>query len=581
MVLEALYDVGYRSGEILFMADTGSLSILLGIPEPYATKRLELIKGSLVFSYREYVGDFGEIIKNEIQQLYKEITYMCLTFDTVSVFKNSINYLIGKGGDFEDYGQMMRTIRMNRFIGCLGNVFFDTNGNTRSSAQILIQQIYYNKTENSLRTIDVAYYDRFSSILINQITDYKWSTGKKPKNFIEMSKCGFYEKDNRESSSGKTVLYWLCAGLFLSTLISCSFSFYFYFKKDNHEPTKAITSFDDIKCYLYFYLEFFQFVAMGPDQEVLKKIFNNFALLVSFEINEFFSFEFEKFWNLFYFILTICIFWVLLALLKLLKFQNLLSQEIKGRFEYLSNLYLEIFGHQLFIPTLSIVLNIFLCNRATDNNLTSSYLNYDCRENCYEGHHKNFAILAYIVLIFYILLSVFLRPIYQEDSFSLHIFTKSSFIILESLIQVILVILNKSLKFYNQMIHGVICCVILALFLVFTYFYSPYNIKRPWITHLGLIAASAWAILLSAIFNEVQNFEILLIVQILGLLMILVITMYFFKKAPEDLISEKGINVSKLFMFQFSLVQVTTFNELTNSKSCIEDKYAISEDPRS
>jgi sulfur transfer protein SufE len=101
-------------------------------------------------SYREYIGDYGNEIKNELLQMFPDVTYMCMTFDTVSVIKEAIIYLLSTGDDYEDYNKLMNAIRKNKIVGCLGNVYFDVDGNTRASSQYLIQQIYYNSTSKAL-----------------------------------------------------------------------------------------------------------------------------------------------------------------------------------------------------------------------------------------------------------------------------------------------------------------------------------------------------------------------------------------------------------------------------------------------
>ena len=120
----------------------------MGVEKPYFTKRKELIEGTLVTSYREWVGALGSTLQKEFSNKYVEIGYMCMTYDTVSVFKEAIKYVLSIGEDIEYYSTLMKAIRINRFTGCLGNVFFSNDANSRSSAQLLFQQLYYNETMN-------------------------------------------------------------------------------------------------------------------------------------------------------------------------------------------------------------------------------------------------------------------------------------------------------------------------------------------------------------------------------------------------------------------------------------------------
>ena len=523
MAIEALYDVGYRQGELIFIANLDSLSFLIGVPEIYANKRRELVTGSLIFSYREFIGDYGSQIKNELEKFSQQTNFMCLTYDSVLVFKEAINYLITRGGDFEEYEEMMNVVRMNRFVGCLGNVFFDSAGNTRSSAQILVQQTYYNQTEDNVRTVDVAFYDRFSSLLIYQIAPYTWPGGKMPENFIGEPECGFKESLDQESQKGKHVLYGLCVGLAVVALVSGTFSIYYFRNKKFESVDRAIITFEDQLFYCFFFLEFFQFLAMGPDQIIYKKIINNINLFASFEFNEYFQLKFERFWTMFYIILASCMLWIVLLLLKYFRFENMLNESFKNLYHFISRIYLLVVGHFLLLPNVSMVSNIFLCHRGKGEDLTDSYLQQDCQQSCYTGHHIVFAILAYTTLVFYISIAVFIRPAYQESSSSLHIYTKPYFLTIESLLHISLVTLNKTLKMENQTTHGIVILIMLIVFTCFTFIIKPYNIKRPLILHLGFLVGSIWAILISTIFHDLNSVKEWIIVEIVGLFFIMIL----------------------------------------------------------
>jgi hypothetical protein len=532
MVLEALYDVGYRAGEIIYLTDSSSVNYLEGVQEPYLSKRIELTPGALIFSYREFVGTLGQIIKQELLEKYEELAYMCMTFDTVSVFKESINYLILIGEDFENYSKLMFSIRMNRFVGCLGKVFFDSGGNSRSSAQLLIQQIYYNSTEKKMKSVDVAYYDRFSQLTINMINEFQWQTGKIPPNFLPVSECGFEMKKVRNSEKGKEVLYYLTCGLFVVAIVSGALSVKFNNKRLEELTSKTVISLDDMMFYLFFPLEFFQILTIGPDQDAYKELIGNLQILVSMDLNQYFSFKYDKFWHLFQGVLSFCLFWIFLALVKITKIDLMLWFGIRSKFQ-------------------EMMLNIFSCYRAVGSDLEDSYLHQDCRKHCYTGYHKKYAIVSSIVVYFFIFFGVYLRPLYQEMSTTLNLRTKVSFIVTQSILQVLLVILNKTLKIENQITHGIIMTLILLLYLFLTCILKPYNFRRPFIAHCGFISASVWAVAISTIFHDQGSLNIWAAVEFSGLGCILIVTFFLFKRSPEVLYSEKGRDISGLFIFQF------------------------------
>lgn len=63
MILEALYDVGIRSGSFISVDITTVSALLTGINEPYYSKRKELLTGVLGLVYKEYSGSLGEQIE--------------------------------------------------------------------------------------------------------------------------------------------------------------------------------------------------------------------------------------------------------------------------------------------------------------------------------------------------------------------------------------------------------------------------------------------------------------------------------------------------------------------------------------
>ena len=549
-ILEALYDVGLRKGDFVFFHDSSLVSYLTNLEEPYLTKRKELIQGTLVFSYREWVGPLGSALQKELSEKYSELTYMCMTYDTVSVFKEAIKYVLSIGEDIENYSILMKAIRFNRFIGCLGNVFFTSGGNSRSSAQLLIQQIYYNDSMNILKTEDVAYYDRFGSQLITQINQYLWPNGEKPPNYRPVSECGFEPREEQNSKEGKKVLYVICAVLFVASVISGVLCIWCYKQKFEELEERKVISLGDMIFFAFFALEFFQIIIMGPDQDAYTQVVGNLQILLSLDLNSFFSFKFGKFWQLFYGIFSVSLTCAILFIFKLTKLESLIPDVIKNKCQFLANSFLLIIGHLLFLPIVSMLLNIFSCYRSTGDNLTDSFLDKDCKKNCYTGTHKSFAICTGLLLFVFISLGTFYRPSLQYQNSDQNVKTKSKFIVFQTWIQLALVILNKTLKIENQTTHGIVIIIVLFGYLVGTYIMKPYNFQRPLIGHCFFIIGALWATFTSVLFREVGSITVWIVVEFAGLALISIIGMIAYKRSTEMLYSVKGKDISTLFLFQ-------------------------------
>ena len=551
MVLEALYDVGLRKGDFITATfDANSINILVGVENPYFNKRKELIEGSLLTSYREWVGTLGSTLQKELSMRYIEIGYMCMTYDTVSVFKEAIKYVLSIGEDIESYSTLMKAIRINRFTGCLGNVFFSNDANSRSSAQLLFQQLYYNETMNIFKTKDVLYFDRFGAQLNTQINSFKWPNDEKPANYRPISECGFEPREEQNSFEGKKVLYIISAVLFAGSVISGLACIWCCQEKFEVLIERKLISLGDMIVYAFFALEFFQIITMGPDQDAYSHLVGNFQILLSSDLNSYFSFKFDKFWLLFYAIFSVSLTCTIIFLMKLTKLESLIPNVIQNTFQFLAKSLLLIIGHLLFLPTVSMLFNIFSCYRSTGDNLTDSFLENDCKTNCYTGTHKSFAIYTFLVLFLFISLGTFYRPSLQYLNPYQNVKTKSKFIVFQTWVQLALVIFKKTLKIENQTTHGIVIIIVLIWYLVGTYTMKPYNFQRPLIGHCFFIIGALWTAITSVLYREVGSQTAWVIVEFVGLALISIIGMIIFKRSKEMLYSVKGKNISNLFLFQ-------------------------------
>ena len=95
-LLEGLYDVGLRKEDVIVFTGISMYNSISEVVESrYREKRLEFISGILVFTYKEWVGELGKQLFDEISmKVTSETTYLCMTYDSISVFKHSINHLL-------------------------------------------------------------------------------------------------------------------------------------------------------------------------------------------------------------------------------------------------------------------------------------------------------------------------------------------------------------------------------------------------------------------------------------------------------------------------------------------------------
>lgn len=291
---------------------------------------------------------------------------------------------------------------------------------------------------------------------------------------------------------------------------------------------------------------------MGPDQDAYKHFVKNFQTVFSFDFNLYFNFSFEKFWFLFYGVFGFAVFWVLECFV----YWSRLGRAMKNlwwasTFAEISKIMVIIGGHIGFMPIISMLMNIYICINSSGDDLTDSYLKQDCTTICYKGIHQTVLVLTTIVLLFYIPLAVYFRSLWENEQESLHIQTKTSYLLFLSLYQVIIAILNKVLKIHNQITHGIVCCCLIIIMIIVTIIIKPYNYMRATISQCISLVASFCAVLTATIFRNLANINIWILVEVFLIIFVLIAGILIMKRFPQMLISEKGIDISTLFLFQF------------------------------
>ena len=577
--LEALYDVGFRKGQFVYIAETPHIGLLYGIEEPYYTKRKELIQGGLAVTYREWVGKFGESVKAELKSMFPDVNLMCLTYDTVVVLKEAINYVISIGEDYDEYEKLMKAMRINRIVGCLGNIQFERDGNSRYSAQLVLKQLYFNETLNILMTEDIAYVDRFGSNFFTQLTGFVWPTGEAPPNIREISKCDLDDYQISDSNEAMRILYIICAVLLLITAITAGVTLKKQSISFTYLENTQVSHINDKVFISYFWLEIFQWISLGPDQKSFEQVFQNIHNLISFNIIAYFNLEDEKFWKAFFAIFGIICFCVLLCMLLICK-----APEKFPRFKVLQVLhefslsFLPIFLHFLFIPVLSLLLNIFMCNNKIGDDLSDSYMDKDCHTFCYSGSHKVIAALTGLLLAAYVIVAVPYRVFWEALIPELHLRTKPKFNLVLSLSQALGVVLYKVLQHQNQTVLGSLLCVLLACMIILIVTYKPYNYERVKVTHSFTLGIALWNILIATVFREIDNFVGWVASSIVGSLLLIIIWRIFYIRETELLYDLPAKNIAHLFLFQFSKDYNNYTKEISKDQTNqVQDKYICSD----
>jgi hypothetical protein len=99
----------------------------------------------------------------------------------------------------------------------------------------------------------------------------------------------------------------------------------------------------------------------------------------------------------------------------------------------LSDTILPIIGNILFLPIISISLEVFICTETSGDDLADSFLHKDCYQTCWVDEHLTYAIISSLCLVVYLPVAVYMRPKWQEYQHDLHIITLPRSLIIKSI----------------------------------------------------------------------------------------------------------------------------------------------------
>jgi hypothetical protein len=547
-IYQGLYDIGLRKGDVIGFIQASALQIYSSLDPEDALKVGEFMPGSLVSSFREWVGDLGQELETELSKMYQSLLYMCLAYDEVSIVKEAIIYMLARGQDYEDLELLSSTMRNNKIISCLGNVYFDPESNSRGSVQFSYHQFNQNSSTGDLYFNEVAIIDRFSNHIINFIGELQWPTSTSiPTNYRPYNPCPFDTYLVIESSKGKLALVIISLSFFLVAIVAgyrSQVQFGHFFKELNE---KQVVSLSDIMFNCYFFFQFCQLLSLGPSQNSLKYLIKNYHYLIGLDFIRYFNLYFDDFWVLICCLFVYSFIWSIICSLVVL----LNGYPVK-RSILLKDSIFPILGHIGFIPVFSELMNIYLCGQGIDNNLTDSFMDYDCTLFCYTGKHLIIVLIGGIFILLYLITGIYLRPVWEFLQSSLHICTKSSYLSILSLFQILAVILSKILSYCSETTQGLALCGLIFAMIVYTAFSDPYNLKSAKILQIMSLSAAFWGILTACIFNNIGSLKVWWIVEFVGFILISLTGTVIICRYPILISDGKGMRVEILFLFQFT-----------------------------
>ncbi|CAG9331452.1 unnamed protein product [Blepharisma stoltei] len=557
---EVFYDLGLRKGDVFLFSANPIFITSVAAKDDYTYKRVEVGVPSMIAFQSLYVGKKGKQVHDDLYSIYKTepTSYACLYYDAVYLIAASLDWTINRGNDYTDPYTVQSAIRTVKFVGCTGSMYIQNEGNDRLFSSLTIQSNSYNET-TGLSVYAVGYLTPSGSKILTISTPmiYADGTTNKPTDFrVTRTNCPFDDKLKQTFYKGRALVFGIC---FFIAAITAVITFIIWKKWWNRKVEPLVTSEEisvaDLIVGITIAVEFFQLLSMGPDIRPLNSFIADIGDALSLDLESFVKLENGVFWWIAIVVIVLCALWVVFCLEIFFqldeKFYDMWAFRALG---FLADNSMPVLGNLCFIPFISILLEVFVCDHSIGNNFTDSYLTKDCYQFCWQGDHIIYVIFSSFALACYEPFAVFCRPLWQEFQNNLHVKAVPMYLMVKTVIQVILIVLNKTLKRASDVAHGFAFTFAILIYIGIIWKFKAYNYGRfNWWQQLSLIGV-AWVDIL-CIMNFLigsSNFPWAAIILGGWVLIICIGLIVQRKKYPSLLYRKKGKDTSILFKFAFT-----------------------------
>ncbi|MEE4248121.1 MAG: hypothetical protein V2I33_22230, partial [Kangiellaceae bacterium] len=193
----------------------------------------------------------------------------------------------------------------------------------------------------------------------------------------------------------------------------------------------------------------------------------------------FIDFEDSVFWHFLYYIYGIIFLWLVMFVYSKLKLHKRYPESgIFANLRSLCTYALSIIGNLLFIPIISLLLEVLVCVETLGDDIDDAVLDMDCHQTCWNSTHLTFVIVSMICLICYAPLAVYMRPRMQKMQKDLNVITLPLYLVAKSVVSVLLIALSKSLSRDSVVGHSILFMLILVGLIGLVQRIKPYNYNR-------------------------------------------------------------------------------------------------------
>ena len=214
-----------------------------------------------------------------------------------------------------------------------------------------------------------------------------------------------------------------------------------------------------------------------------------------------------------------------------------------------------ILGNLMFIPIISTLVNVFVCDKSLDDTFEESILDKDCYQKCWDSEHMSYAVISGIFILLYQPLAVYFRPMWQELLPLLHIKALPRYLMLKSVFQVVLIILNKTLKRFDKETHAIVFILLISCYLAAICVKNSYNYSRTRLWHKIGTFGIIWLAMILILNEYAYSNQVLWICLLFAGWIISIVAGFLFqtKKYPNLLYRQPQKDIEKIFRWMFNL----------------------------
>ena len=464
-----LYGKGY------FWLGSGWLNAKL-VQDLRNSSYLETLQGFMSLAPRPPIGDAGEAFTASYKSEYSESpsAFSALAYDSVFLYADCLARMIEAGEDFNHLDSLMSFLRTSDFDAASGTLKFSEGFNDRYTTGFSLLNV------QGEDLVLIMQYDPLTSYVAEGKTAIKWPGGSSAPSdsWSGPFDCPFPKSMSVSSETGIITIIMIGIGL---VIVSFSIGIYHYnrTRKTVFEKLKVkeFKTWKDTMVEVMIAVEFLQFLAIAPSfksLDLLIKILSNIFMLDVIKITDSST---RYYWFMLSAVCSLCFVWFAFMIVMIFKKSGVFNRVplFKRFFSGLILIFLPFFGNTLFLPILAFLLDAFVCDHQV---LGKAYVWRDCYQTCWTQTHVKYVVLSSFAIVLYQPLAIICRPLWQETHKNVHLKTKTTFLLIKTCFQILLITVGKALQGNFPLAHGILFTLLSCIFTATTYKYRAFNYDR-------------------------------------------------------------------------------------------------------